>query len=350
MSISVDIKKNFPDFTLDVSFSSERERLALLGESGCGKSMTLKCIAGIETPDTGTIIIDGETVFDSEKKINLSPQLRNVGLLFQHYGLFPTMTVEKNIAIALKKKTKEGGAERVEELLEKMRLTGLGRRYPSQLSGGQRQRVALARMIASDPRIIMLDEPFSALDSFLRSHMENELLESLDGYPGSVIYVSHDRDEAYRFCEKIIILQNGKIAGEGSREDIFENPRTVASARLTGCKNIAPAIKISDHRIQVPSWGLFLKTKATVPDSITHAGIRSHHLRIPHRKELVNCFVFLSGPERNDPFTVTKFIKASQGAEALRWDMSVSDIKKSENNGPQASIVCVPSEHIILLS
>lgn len=350
MSISVDIRKKFPDFALDVSFSSERERLALLGESGCGKSMTLKCIAGIETPDCGTITIDGETVFDSEKRINLNPQRRNVGFLFQHYGLFPTMTVEKNIAIALKIKTKENRSERVEELLEKMRLPGLGHRYPSQLSGGQRQRVALARMIASDPRIIMLDEPFSALDSFLRSQMENELLESLDGYPGSILYVSHDRDEAYRFCEKIIILQNGKIAGEGTREDIFENPRTVASARLTGCKNIAPAIKISENRIHIPAWGLFLKTKNTVPDTITHAGIRSHHLRVPHRKELVNCFVFLPGSERKNPFAVTKFIRASQGAEPLRWDMSISDSKKKENNGPQALFVCIPSEHIILLS
>ena len=156
MAIEVAIKKKIGNFCLDVAFSAGEEMFALLGASGCGKSMTLKCIAGIETPDEGKIILNGRTLFDSEKKINLIPQKRKVGYMFQDYALFPNMNVEKNIMAGMGRKPQK---EIVQDYIRRFRLEGLEHHLPRQLSGGQKQRVALARMMASQPEILLLDEP-----------------------------------------------------------------------------------------------------------------------------------------------------------------------------------------------
>ncbi|MDF2632452.1 MAG: ABC-type sulfate/molybdate transport system, ATPase component, partial [Caproiciproducens sp.] len=174
MSISVDITKTLGNFRLNVKFEAQDEILALLGASGSGKSMTLKCIAGVEKPDAGRIVLGGRVLFDSEQKINLSPQKRKTGYLFQHYALFPNMTVEENIAAGICAPKREKG-EKIQEKIKAFYLNGLEKHYPSQISGGQQQRVALARILASEPEILMLDEPFSALDSYLRWQMEQEM-------------------------------------------------------------------------------------------------------------------------------------------------------------------------------
>ena len=176
MGLTVNIKRKHGEFKLDIQFQSESKRIGILGASGCGKSMTLKSIAGIETPDAGKIQIGDAVLFDSEKKINLKPQKRNVGYLFQNYALFPTMTVAKNIETGLKG-SKEEKQKRVQEMIEKFQLHGLENRLPGQLSGGQQQRVALARIMAYEPDVIMLDEPFSALDVFLKDRLQQELKE-----------------------------------------------------------------------------------------------------------------------------------------------------------------------------
>ena len=177
MSAIVNFKKRLGSFSLEVDFEAGNEVLALLGGSGCGKSMTLKCIAGIVTPDEGQIIVDGVTFFDSKRGINLRPQQRRTGLLFQNYALFPNMTTRQNIMTVF-----EHGAgrnankeERYQEIARRFFISGLEDHYPSQLSGGQQQRVALARIMASDPAVIMLDEPLSALDSFLHWQLELKL-------------------------------------------------------------------------------------------------------------------------------------------------------------------------------
>ena len=198
MPIKVQIKKKLDSFLLDMEFQSESRRIGILGASGCGKSMTLKCIAGIETPDEGHIEVEGRTLFDRENRTDLKPQKRNVGYLFQNYALFPTMTVEKNIAAGLKGTRREKEA-RVREMMIKFQLQGLGKRLPGQLSGGQQQRVALARIMAYEPDVILLDEPFSALDMHLRDRLQQELMEMLADYKGSVVMVSHNRDELYLF-------------------------------------------------------------------------------------------------------------------------------------------------------
>ena len=165
MSISVDIEKNLGAFRLDVHFSAGSEVIALLGASGCGKSMTLKCIAGIEKPDRGRIVVNDVTLFDSEKGVNLTPQQRHTGLLFQNYALFPNMTVLQNIRAGARRE-RDGGkrASITENVIKSFGLTNLVKCYPHQLSGGQQQRVALARILVSDPGVLLLDEPFSALD------------------------------------------------------------------------------------------------------------------------------------------------------------------------------------------
>ena len=190
MSITVDIRKKLGDFSLAISFETDAGRIGILGPSGCGKSMTLKSIAGIERPDAGHISIDGRVLFDSRQKINLKPQKRRVGYMFQNYALFPTMTVTQNIAAG------QGiSAERVREMIERFRLQGLEKHYPSELSGGQQQRVALARIMAYRPDLILLDEPFSALDSHLRFRLQNETGRILREFGRTALLVSHDRED-----------------------------------------------------------------------------------------------------------------------------------------------------------
>ena len=166
VALSVDIRKQLGDFHLEVQFDAGDETLALLGASGCGKSVTLKCVAGILTPDEGRITLDGVTLFDSAARIDLPPQRRHVGYLFQDYALFPNMTVRQNIAAGAKDRGRR--RETAEALIRRFRLEDAADRKPRQLSGGQRQRAALARILASEPRAVLLDEPFSALDSYLQ--------------------------------------------------------------------------------------------------------------------------------------------------------------------------------------
>ena len=200
MALSVDITKHLSGFDLHVSFAVEKsnEVLALLGPSGCGKSMTLKCIAGIVKPDSGRIVLNNRVLFDSEAHVNVPPQERHVGYLFQSYALFPHMSVMQNVLVGAQGATRTEREACALEQLKKMRLEDLLDRRPHELSGGQQQRCAMARILASKPDLILLDEPFSALDSYLRWQLELELSDTLRAFPGGTVYVSHNRDEVYR--------------------------------------------------------------------------------------------------------------------------------------------------------
>ena len=274
--LKVNIQKKLKEFDLDVEFELKKGCLGILGPSGCGKSMTLKSVAGIVDPDTGLVSLtaDGETIyFDSSKKINLEPQKRNVGYLFQNYALFPNMTVEENVAIGV---SKSSGENTVSEIIKRFRLDGLEKRYPRQLSGGQQQRVALARILAYSPDVILLDEPFSAMDTFLKEQLRIELLNSLEDFDGLSILVTHDRDEAFQFCDELIILDEGKIIAKGKTYELFENPKKVQVARLTGCKNISKIEIIDDYHIRSIDWGATFEVSEKISSNITHMGIRAH--------------------------------------------------------------------------
>lgn len=275
MELTVNVKKKLGDFKLDIQFQGESRRIGILGASGCGKSMTLKSIAGIEKPDEGLIQIGDIVLFDSSRKINLKPQQRNIGYLFQNYALFPTMTVAKNIAAGLKG-TKEENQKRVQEMIGKFQLEGLADRLPGQLSGGQQQRVALARIMAYEPDVILLDEPFSALDVFLKDRLQQEMKEILEDYHGIVIMVSHSRDEIYRFSDELLIMDKGSVVSYGQTKDIFANPKQREAARLTGCKNFSDIRRISAHTVELTDWGITLHMQKEVPENATCIGYRAH--------------------------------------------------------------------------
>ena len=287
--LKVNIRKKLKEFDLDVDFELEKGCLGILGPSGCGKSMTLKSIAGIVNPDSGVVSLttDKETTyFDSEKKINLKPQKRNVGYLFQNYALFPNMTVEENVAIGL---SKNDDKNTVSEIIKRFHLEGLEKRYPRQLSGGQQQRVALARIMAYGPDVILLDEPFSAMDTFLKEQLRLELVNSLKDFDGFSILVTHNRDEAFQFCDELIILDQGKVIAKGNTHEVFENPKKVQVARLTGCKNISEIEIIDEHHVKSLDWGLELETSKEISSNITHIGIRAHDFS-PAKKDELNAF------------------------------------------------------------
>ena len=278
MSLFVDIEKRLGDFRLTARFETQGGTLGLLGASGCGKSMTLKCIAGVERPDRGTIVLDGETLFDSERGINLPPQKRQVGYLFQHYALFPNMTAEQNILCALRwEKDRVRRNTELERVVRLCRLEGLEKLRPHQLSGGQQQRTALARILASQPRLLLLDEPFSALDSHLREKLQLELRELLSQFGRDTVLVTHSRDEAYRMCARIGVIEGGRLLSVKETKSLFADPGSVAACRLTGCKNIAPGQKTGEYEVEVPAWGVRLRTAQPVGDGIKAVGIRAHH-------------------------------------------------------------------------
>lgn len=277
MSIEVNIKKTVGKFHLDVSFSTGNHVLGLLGGSGCGKSMTLRCIAGIEKPDEGRIEVNGITCFDSGRRVNLTPQKRHVGMLFQNYALFPSMTLEQNLLCGIGRKEPDREA-RLEALLEQFQLTELRHQRPPQLSGGQQQRCALARCLGADPTAILLDEPFSALDAHLKTAMQIQLKRHLERFDHPTIVVTHDRDEAYLLCDRIAVMDNGRILTVGTTEEVFHHPGCSAAARLTGCKNIVAARKAGDHRVHIPAWDCTLTAAEKVPDALTAVGIRAHDL------------------------------------------------------------------------
>ncbi len=286
MAITVHIRKQLKDFELKVDFDLESGCMGLLGASGCGKSMTLKCIAGIETPDSGRITLNDRVLFDSGRKINVSPQKRKVGYLFQQYALFPHMTVRQNVEAGLsgtgkKFSSRQEKNEYITGLLEQFHIPELADALPGRLSGGQQQRVALARIIASDPDILLLDEPFSALDSYLREQLLQEMKGMLGStYQKDVLMVSHSRDEIYQMCPRMAIMCLGGIEIAGSTKELFRNPVTVGAARLTGCKNLSRAEILSDHELYAADWGVRLHVADVITEGVTHVGLRAHDFAV----------------------------------------------------------------------
>lgn len=326
MSLSVCIKKKLKGFTLDVNFENNNDSLGILGHSGSGKSMTLKCIAGLERPDEGRIVFNGRILYDSDKNINIKPQDRNVGYLFQNYALFPNMNVEQNISSGLRT-SREQKNSKTKEMLELFHLEGMGKKYPSQLSGGQQQRVALARIFAYCPDVLLLDEPFSALDSHLKEELQTEVLDFLKLYKGDVIMVTHQREEVYKFCKKISILNEGKSIIYGDMKEIFNKPQLVEAAKITGCKNISPCDIVDDHTIYMREWDISLQTKKEIPENITHAGMRAHNFTIVENNKGINvidCDIISVSDELFEYSVVFKR-KNSQNIKTLLFKIAKSE-------------------------
>ncbi len=320
MSLLVDIKKDYGAFKLDISFETSGGILGILGASGCGKSMTLRSIAGIETPDSGRIILDGKTLFDSHKGINLKPQERKVGYLFQSYALFPTMTVEQNILCGLhREKDRSVRKAACYAMMNKLQLMDLCNHKPCQLSGGQQQRVALARILVSKPALLLLDEPFSALDYYLKDQLQTELIDILDRYDRDVIMVTHNRDEVYRMCRQLILLDRGQVLGMDATKAFFANPRTRQGAILTGCKNFSAAKRLGPNLVEATDWGLCFTTVEPVMEGLTAIGIRAHYF---NPKTALNRSPITIVEEIEEPFEWTiefRYPHQSPDSPAIWW-------------------------------
>ncbi len=322
MSLFVDIKKDLGSFKLDVKFDSDGSSLGFLGASGSGKSMTLKCIAGIETPDEGKIILNGVTLFDSKKKINVKPQDRKVGYLFQNYALFPNMTVEQNIKCGLCRENNDVDKEKkVNEIIDKMYLTGLNKRKPHELSGGQQQRCALARILLNKPEILLLDEPFSALDSFLRNQLEDEMKAIFKEYDKDVILVSHNRDEVFRICKYAAVIDKGQMLTFGEKHEVFDNPASKVAAKLTGCKNIADCVKKDDHHVFIPDWNITYEVADTVGDNIVAVALRAHYLNPDEIKNSYDIHVISKTEEPFEWSLRFRYKAADKNSRYVWWRM-----------------------------
>ena len=346
MALLVDMEKRLGDFHLKVQFEAGDETLALLGASGCGKSLTLRCIAGIEKPDRGRIVLDGVTLFDSEKRINRTPQQRHTGLLFQNYALFPNMTVAQNIRAGARRERDAARREKaVADTMESFGLRELADHYPHQLSGGQQQRVALARILVSDPGILLLDEPFSALDSHLRYHLEQELRQVIDRFGKTVLLVSHDRHEVYRMADSIAIMGRGRVDTVGPKAAVYSDPKTTAGAILTGCKNISRARVLDENHVYASDWDITL----TVPVGsrpVTAVGIRSHAIAPGPGENAFSCAVTAVA---ENPFSLTTQVglKPTEKALPLGWELPTE--RWQPLNASRVEIH-LPTEAILLLN
>ncbi|MBQ6624079.1 MAG: ABC transporter ATP-binding protein [Mogibacterium sp.] len=325
--------KRIEGFELDVLIESDAGRIGILGASGSGKSMTLRSIAGIEDGVSGRIETDGRTLLDSDRKVNLKPQQRRVGYMFQNYALFPTMSVLGNVTAGLKG-SKEDNRARALEMLARFGMAEHAERLPGELSGGQQQRVALARIMVTEPDLILLDEPFSALDGHLRDRMQVEMMEMLEDYPGQVLMVSHSRDELYRFSEEIFVLSDGKILRSGDTKEVFKNPGTEEVARLTGCKNFADVKVKDEHTLEITDWGVTLTLKQKIPEGTKSVGYRAHYFEPVWGERQDNCIDFDLARVDDLPFEKNYYIRPKEASsELICWFVQGDEQKIIEEKG-----------------
>lgn len=346
MSLYVDIEKKCGDFQLKVQFETENEIFAILGSSGCGKSLTLKCIAGIEKPDSGIIRLDDQVLFDSSKKINVSARKRRVGYLFQDYALFPNMTVFQNIMCGAKDKAK------AKEYIRKFYLENKEMLYPSQLSGGQKQRAALARMLSCNPRLVMLDEPFSALDNYLKTQLEREVMNVFDLYGKRALFVSHDRNEVYRLTDRIAVMENGRMVDIQSKHELFNAPKTLAATLLTGCKNITGLKRISEDCFRATDWetDLYLPQNAHREKNYAYAGIRAHFL-VLHGEDGANRMECEVVRVIEDAFSMVVLLKRKGSRETGSYSVITCELSKEnwEQIKGDRLFLEIPTEKLILM-
>lgn len=326
--------------------------MAILGPSGCGKTMTLKCIAGLMTPDEGEITLNQQVLFDSQQEINLPARERHIGFLFQNYALFPHMTVEENIAFGISQLNVSEKNERVEELLQKMRLERLGHRYPAQLSGGQQQRVALARALAAKPEVLLLDEPFSALDTQVKERLEAELLEIQSYYQGHILFVTHNLAEAYRLSNKMAVYETGGLLQWGDRQTVIEHPANKKVARITGMQNIfdgiVSGIEGSKLNISLGAGDLTLYSDYLSQLELNHeisVAIRPEYVKLAEN-EPENCFSaeLIDSTEELSLYSYGFKINGDIGLKAF--------IPKSA--GPRLVVgetyrLCLPPENLVII-
>ena len=259
--LEVRLVKRLPGFTLDAQWSADGGVAALFGPSGAGKTLTLSCMAGLLRPDAGRIVVDGRVLFDAAAGVDVPPQARRVGYVFQGYALFPHRTVAENIGFGLRDRPRAERERRVAEVVTRLGLGGFERRHPSELSGGQRQRVALGRALAIDPALLLLDEPLSALDAPLRAALRNDLRAILSEWGTAAVVVTHDFSEAYRLGDRIVVYDHGRVVQSAPRAELLWQPASEAVARIMDIPNVlhGTVVKATPDRIQLRWRGQLLE-------------------------------------------------------------------------------------------
>ncbi|AAM04654.1 ABC transporter ATP-binding protein [Methanosarcina acetivorans] len=338
LGVKVDIKKHYTEaeinrkrstgkaFTLDVSFEMDNELVVLFGPSGSGKTTLFKCISGITQPDNGKITVGSKIYYDKDKKINLPIQKRNLGYVFQNYTLFPHMNVRKNIECGLKKWEKEDREVRVMEMLNLLHIEELETRYPSQISGGQKQRVALARALAPKPGILLLDEPFSALDMEIRTELADKIKNLQKKIEIPLLFITHNLEEAFLLADRILILHGGKIQQFGTPEEIFYQPANLQVSELIGISNIfddayveeydkeskSTVLRSGDMRIKIESpnfkagdkvtWGIYPENITLLP--VSGSEDQDENIYSAHVNNIIN-----KGPKKRITLKLVRYNK-----------------------------------------
>lgn len=285
--LEVAIRKSLPGFTLDVEWSAGDGVAALFGPSGAGKTLTLQCLAGLVRPDAGRIVVDGQVLFDSVAGIDVRPQRRRVGYVFQGYALFPHLTVRGNVGFGLRDRAERHRRE--DEVMARLGIEAFAERFPRELSGGQRQRVALGRALATDPALLLLDEPLSALDLPLRQALRDELRSVLTDWGIAAVLVTHDLTEAYRLGDRIVVYEEGRVIQAAPRAELLWQPSSRSVARIMGIRNLVQGVtlKATTDRIQFRWRGQVLeavnsptRSYLPAPDTPLAFYIRPEYVRL----------------------------------------------------------------------
>jgi molybdate transport system ATP-binding protein len=251
--LSVALTKRLPGFALDVEWAASEAVVALVGPSGSGKTLTLHCLAGLVRPDAGRVALNDLVLFDARAGVDRPPRTRRLGYVFQGYALFPHLTVEDNIAFGLKGWSASRRRERTRMVIERLGLGGLERRHPRELSGGQQQRVALGRALATDPDLLLLDEPLSALDAPLRRQLRDDLARTIREWGKATVVVTHDLGEAYQLADRVIVYEHGRVLQSAPKSELLWQPASESVARIMGMRNIlhGTVLKATPDRIQL---------------------------------------------------------------------------------------------------
>jgi molybdate transport system permease protein len=352
-ALDVDLERTLENFTLRIVLDASNGAVGLLGPSGSGKSMTLRMIAGVSRPDRGRIALNGRVLFDSATGCDIPAARRRIGVVFQDYALFPHLTVAENVGFGLAKMPRDEGRARILKQLESMGISELGHRYPREISGGQRQRVAIARCMVMEPDALLLDEPFAALDPHLRRRTEERLRATLAGFSGPVVFVTHDMEEAFRFCSELQVLDSGRVIASGPKHQLFERPRTVAAARLTGCKNVVSARRAGNDCVEIDAWQCRLQTASRIPEALTHVGFRSHQIVFQKSGGTENTFSCWLVTTSEAPHEMTLYLRLHSEplpgqAPHLQADVS-KDVWRDLSNQPQPWRITLDPTRLLLL-
>jgi len=355
--LKVALEHQLTEFSLELNFSSTSRRLGMLGASGAGKSQVLRCLAGLETPRQGRIELNGRVIFDSQRNINLPLRRRRIALVFQHYALFPHLSVAENVGFSLAQLPPKERQARVKLQLDRVGLRELAHRYPSQLSGGQQQRIALARALASEPNLLLLDEPFSAQDTYLRRQLQQQLDDLLQDCQVPALLVTHDLEEAYRLSDELLVIDHGQLLAQGPKHDVFDQPRDLVVARLSGCKNISRIRQISPTRLWAMDWQLEIHSLEAGNGESSHVGIRANHLKLrpagqSHQPQSSNQWLCSVVKVSEGPFQVSVYVVPSNHSDITMEPIQV-EVRRPDwqqlLEHPQPWVLDLPHGQLLLL-